>query len=43
MAKQEDEWDPSQPVIFEQAGGILVTMGFLSERATEMHPDYKLF
>ena len=42
MAEQED-WDSSQLVSFQQAGSILATMGFLPEKVTPEHPDYALF
>ena len=43
MAEQEEEWDPSQLVTFQQAGSILASMGFLQENVTPEHPDYALF
>ena len=43
METQEEGWDQSQMMNFEQAGSILATMGFLPENVTPERPDYKLF
>ena len=43
MESQEEEWDQTQLVSFDQAGSILATMGFLPENVTPERPDYKLY
>lgn len=43
MEKQEEDWDMSMQISFQQAGSILATMGFLPENVTPEHADYKLF
>ena len=43
MNEQEQEWDPLQPLNFNQAGSIFQTMGFLPEETREGRPDYALF
>ena len=36
MQAHEEGWDPDQLINFEQAGSIMITMGFLKEK------DFKL-
>lgn len=43
IARQEDEWDTSQPVAFDLVGSILTTMGFLPDNLDNQHIDYGLF
>ena len=43
MSIHEQEWDPSHPLSFNQAGSIIQTMGFLPEETREGRPDYAMF
>ena len=43
MISQEEDWEPSKPLSFDQAGSILSSLGFLHENVTTICPDFKLF
>ncbi len=43
MEEQEDEWDQTQMISFQQTGSLLATLGFLPANVQPDDNDYKLF
>jgi len=43
MAKEEFEWEDSQPIPYQPCGSILTTLGFLPQSMSQESNDFKLF
>lgn len=42
MKDNEENWDESQPITYQQVGNCLTTMGFLSQKSATQNVDREL-
>lgn len=43
MTAELEDWDPTQPIGFQEAGSILTTMGFLPNQISAEGEEYTKF
>jgi hypothetical protein len=43
MAKEEQEWEDTQPIPYQPCGSVLTTLGFLPQSMAQDSQDFKMF